>query len=280
MEERKKCWLWLLAGLFGLALLGLLMNYTGKTSAKSLTAATRSLAQEGLDSAGFTFARPEVDGSVLRLVGTAPDKATAEAACKAAESKVAGRVGPPPSIFTAVDCAGLRYPGDTATYPSDIASSDTSDVSDIGTAVTSPVVPSATKADADTCQARLTEAGKSGSVSFARNKNKILAGQDILDRVAVIAKDCQKFAIEIGGHTDTGGAADLNQRLSDVRATSVRTYLINKGVAARQLTAKGFGETKPLVNDFPDGNADVPGQPDSALRAQNRRIEFTVTALQ
>jgi outer membrane protein OmpA-like peptidoglycan-associated protein len=68
--------------------------------------------------------------------------------------------------------------------------------------------------------------------------------------------------------------------LSDMRATAVRTYMINKGVPASQLTAKGYGETKPLVNDFPNGNADVPGQPDSPLRAQNRRTEFTVTALQ
>jgi outer membrane protein OmpA-like peptidoglycan-associated protein len=102
----------------------------------------------------------------------------------------------------------------------------------------------------------------------------------VLDRVAAVAKECSKFGIEIGGHTDTGGAADLNQRLSDLRANAVRTYMINKGVPASQLTAKGYGETKPLVNDFPGGNADVPGQPDSPLRAQNRRTEFTVTALQ
>ncbi len=269
MEERKSCWPWLLAGLLALGLLGWLMSYTGKNSAKNMIEGTRSLGQEGLDSAGYAFARAEVDGGTLRLSGTAPDKATAEAACKAAKDKVAGRIGVP-GIFSAVDCANI-------TYPEMLAS--TNDTGSVSAPAAAPT-PAASQAEATNCQARLTEAGKSATVSFARNKGQILNGQDVLDRVAAVAKECKQFAIEIGGHTDTGGAADLNQRLSDLRANGVRTYLINKGVAATQLTAKGFGETKPLVNDFPNGNADVPGQPDSPLRAQNRRTEFTITALQ
>jgi outer membrane protein OmpA-like peptidoglycan-associated protein len=264
MEERKSCWLWLALGLVALGILGWLMNYSGKNSAKNMIDSTRSLAQEGLDTAGYTFARADVDGATLRLTGAAPDKAAYDAACKAATDKVKGRIGLP-GVFRAVDCTGMTYPG-----------------SDLVAATPPPkaAIPAAAKAEADTCQARLTAAGKSGAVSFARSKGQILSGQDVLDRVAAVAKECNKFAIEIGGHTDTGGAADLNQRLSDLRANGVRTYLINKGVVATQLTAKGYGETKPLVNDFPNGNADVPGQPDSPLRAQNRRTEFTVTALQ
>jgi outer membrane protein OmpA-like peptidoglycan-associated protein len=269
MEERKSCWPWLLAGLLALGLLGWLTGYTGKHSAKNLAEGTRSFAQEGIDAAGFTFARAEADGGVLRITGTAPDKATADAACKAAKDKVAGRIGVP-GIFGSVVCA-MTFPGSDATV----------ETASTGAEVKAPeVMPAAAKAEATNCQARLTEAGKSGTVSFARSKGQILSGQDVLDRVAAVAKECQKFAIEIGGHTDTGGAADLNQRLSDLRANGVRTYLINKGVATTQLTAKGYGESKPLVNDFPNGNADVPGQPDSPLRAQNRRTEFTVTALQ
>lgn len=268
MEERKSCWPWLLAGLLALGLLGWLMAYTGKNSAKNMIEATRSGAQGGLDTAGFTFARAEADGGVLRISGNAPDKAAAEAACKAAKDSVAGRIGMP-GIFGSVDCAGIRYPGDNASDPTEVASTDAK-----------PAMPAAAKAEATNCQARLTEAGKSGVVSFARSKGQILTGQDVLDRVAAVAKECNKFAIEIGGHTDTGGAADLNQRLSDSRANAVRAYLINKGVSGTQLTAMGYGETKPLVNDFPNGNADVPGQPDSPLREKNRRTEFTVTALQ
>jgi outer membrane protein OmpA-like peptidoglycan-associated protein len=270
MEERKSCWPWLLLGLLALGILAWAMSSLGKSSVKNLTEGTRSFAQEGLDTANFTFARAEIDGSVLRIVGVAPDKATAAAACKAATDKVAGRIGVP-GVFSAIDCAGITYPGMDLDIDAQAAAPALAPVT---------AMPAAAKAEATNCQARLTEAGKSGIVSFARSKGQILAGQDVLDRVAAIAKECQKFNIQIGGHTDTGGAADLNQRLSDLRANGVRTYLINKGVAATQLTAKGFGETKPLVNDFPNGNADVPGQPDSPLRAQNRRTEFTVTALQ
>jgi outer membrane protein OmpA-like peptidoglycan-associated protein len=269
MEERKSCWPWLLSGLFALAFLGWLMNYTGKNSAKSMIEDTRQLAQTGLDTGGYTFARAEATDGTLRLMGTAPDRATAEAACKAATTSVAGRIGMP-GVFRTVDCTGITFPGsDTAPV---VAATPTPKAA-------VPAAPAA-KAEADTCQTRLTEAGKSGTVTFARSKGQILTGQDVLDRVAVVAKECAKFGIEIGGHTDTGGAADFNQRLSDQRANAVRAYLINKGVPAAQLTAKGFGETKPLVNDFPNGNADVPNQPDSPLRAQNRRTEFTVTALQ
>jgi outer membrane protein OmpA-like peptidoglycan-associated protein len=265
MEERKSCWHWLLLGLVALGVLGYLMNYVGKNSARNMIEQTRGLAQEALDTSGYAFARAEADDGVLRIVGVAPDKAAAEAACKAAENKIANRLGMP-GVFNRIDCA-LTYPG-----------------SELAAATPAPAakaaIPAAARVEADTCQARLTEAGKSGVVRFAKSRGEILEGQAVLDRVAAVAKECAKFGIEVGGHTDTGGAADLNQRLSDTRATAVRAYLINKGVPAAQLTAKGYGETKPLVNDFPNGNADVPGQPDSPLRAQNRRTEFTITALQ
>jgi OOP family OmpA-OmpF porin len=105
----------------------------------------------------------------------------------------------------------------------------------------------------------------------------LVGGQEVLDRVAAVARQCSSFRIEIGGHTDTGGPAALNERLSQTRANTVRDFLISKGVPAQQVTAKGYGETRPLVNDFPNGDGDIPGQPDSPLREQNRRIEFRLT---
>jgi outer membrane protein OmpA-like peptidoglycan-associated protein len=267
MEERKSCWPWLLLGLVALGILGWLMNYVGNNSARNMIEGSRSLAQEGLDTSGYAFARAEADNGVLRVVGTAPDKATADAACAAAKEKIKDRIGLP-GVFNRVAC-DLTFPG-----------SDSVATAPAATDPSAKAIPAAAKGEADTCQARLTAAGKSGVVRFAKSRDQILEGQGVLDEVARVAKECAKFAIEVGGHTDTGGAADLNQRLSESRANAVRAYLIAKGVPAGQLTAKGYGETKPLVNDFPNGNADVPGQPDSPLRAQNRRTEFTITALQ
>jgi OmpA-OmpF porin, OOP family len=71
--------------------------------------------------------------------------------------------------------------------------------------------------------------------------------------------------IEIGGHTDSTGDAASHQPLSQARAESVRTVLIEYGVASEMLVAKGYGASHPVAsNDTPDG------------RFQNRRIEFVV----
>jgi OOP family OmpA-OmpF porin len=70
------------------------------------------------------------------------------------------------------------------------------------------------------------------------------------------------FRVEIRGHTDSKGAADYNQKLSERRAEAVRDYFISKGVPASQMTTKGYGSTKPIAD-----NATEEG------RAVNRRIE-------
>lgn len=71
--------------------------------------------------------------------------------------------------------------------------------------------------------------------------------------------------VEIGGHTDNTGDAAANLKLSDERANAVRNKLTELGVAADALSAKGYGDTKPVAD-----NATEEG------RAKNRRIEFSV----
>jgi OOP family OmpA-OmpF porin len=71
--------------------------------------------------------------------------------------------------------------------------------------------------------------------------------------------------IEIGGHTDSDGSEADNQKLSEDRAMAVAGYIAKAGVDAGRLSAKGFGEAKPVAeNTTPEG------------KAQNRRIEFRV----
>jgi OmpA-OmpF porin, OOP family len=65
----------------------------------------------------------------------------------------------------------------------------------------------------------------------------------------------------IEGHTDSVGNDAYNQALSQRRADSVRKYLLDKGVAAARLEAKGFGESQPVAD-----NGAAEG------RAQNRRV--------
>ena len=74
---------------------------------------------------------------------------------------------------------------------------------------------------------------------------------------------CITGAFEVGGHTDDVGGAAVNQSLSFRRATTVAGYLVSRGISAKLLVTKGYGETVPLGNN---ATADE--------RTRNRRIEF------
>lgn len=87
----------------------------------------------------------------------------------------------------------------------------------------------------------------------------------ILDEVADTLLAAPGLVIEIGGHTDSRGSDSYNQTLSRERADSVIAYLRDRGVAADQLEAEGYGETQPIAsNDTEDG------------RELNRRVELRI----
>jgi outer membrane protein OmpA-like peptidoglycan-associated protein len=72
--------------------------------------------------------------------------------------------------------------------------------------------------------------------------------------------------LEIEGHTDSTGSDELNQTLSEKRAGTVREYLVEQGLPAANVTAKGFGKSTPVAD-----NATAAG------RQQNRRVEIVVS---
>lgn len=77
--------------------------------------------------------------------------------------------------------------------------------------------------------------------------------------------------VEISSHTDWFGSDKYNENLSQDRAQSVVDYLIEKGIPADRLVAKGYGEKKPIApNQNPDGSDNPEG------RARNRRTEFRI----
>lgn len=89
------------------------------------------------------------------------------------------------------------------------------------------------------------------------------SAKNVLDGVAKILSGAGDIRIEVAGHTDAVGAAQFNKNLSQLRADSVKQYLISQGVASRALIAKGYGESQPLVTN------------DSAAgRESNRRVEL------
>jgi OOP family OmpA-OmpF porin len=106
-------------------------------------------------------------------------------------------------------------------------------------------------------------------VQFEFNKAKILPeSHSLLDEVAKVMKEHPEIKkVEVEGHASSEGSDSYNLKLSDKRAKAVMDYLVKTGgIAKEMLTAKGFGETRPLD----------PADTEEA-REKNRRVEFTIT---
>lgn len=72
--------------------------------------------------------------------------------------------------------------------------------------------------------------------------------------------------LAVEGHTDNVGSEELNQKLSENRAETVRAYLIQQGLAEASVTSRGFGETSPVADNST-----------SEGRQRNRRVEIVVS---
>jgi outer membrane protein OmpA-like peptidoglycan-associated protein len=104
-------------------------------------------------------------------------------------------------------------------------------------------------------------------VFFATNRDTILArSRPVLEALTdAVAATPGIRRIVIEGHTDDVGEAEYNRDLSERRAQSVRTWLVEHGIDASRLETRGFGETCPVV---PETTA--------RARASNRRVDFRI----
>lgn len=101
-------------------------------------------------------------------------------------------------------------------------------------------------------------------VNFDTNKSTIKADSaKTLDDAAAVLKAAPALAILVGGHTDNVGTPDANQKLSEDRARAVMAALVQRGIPAERLTAKGFGQTEPIADNRTEEG-----------RAKNRRVEL------
>ena len=95
------------------------------------------------------------------------------------------------------------------------------------------------------------------------------AAQQNLNKLSDVLKRYPDTDIQIIGHTDDKGTDSYNQGLSERRAASVAAYLRSQGISSTRLVTKGLGESDPKVANNSEDN-----------RAENRRVEFVITANQ
>jgi len=122
------------------------------------------------------------------------------------------------------------------------------------------------EAGADEFERQISATGRAAiyGILFDTGKATITASSEAtLAEVAKLLQKNSAWKIEIGGHTDNVGAKDTNAKLSQARAEAVKSWLVGHGIAAPRLTARGFGDTKPVA-----GNTSDEG------RSKNRRVEL------
>ncbi|WP_157564304.1 OmpA family protein [Hymenobacter ginkgonis] len=90
-----------------------------------------------------------------------------------------------------------------------------------------------------------------------------------LDTLVQTLQDNPKINIELSSHTDQRGKDAYNLKLSQLRAEAAVAYIVSKGIAKERITARGYGETRPIVT-APKNEADY---------QRNRRTEFKVTRI-
>jgi adhesin transport system outer membrane protein len=127
-----------------------------------------------------------------------------------------------------------------------------------------PGTPAGTKVDASGCPLKDITVLK--GVYFDNDKSDLRPDAlPRLDEAVETLKRYPEIKVEVAGHTDWTNTDAYNQALSERRAKSVMDYFVSKGVDAKRLTAKGYGESSPIAdNESEEG------------RAKNRRVELRI----
>ncbi len=108
----------------------------------------------------------------------------------------------------------------------------------------------------------------SSNVLFGFDKSGLTAdAKTNLDKLVKVLDAYPDTDIEVQGHTDSKGSESYNRNLSVERASAASNYLRGNGITTNRISIKGFGESTPKYNNDSETG-----------RAQNRRVEFLITA--
>jgi OOP family OmpA-OmpF porin len=163
------------------------------------------------------------------------------------------------------DILSKMYPEYMATYPSYASVVDKSFLQSV--IVNHPELMEG-QALKQTYSAAITSevSSRSYEIQFETGSAIIKPGSyKVLDEILGSSVVAEGLKVGVYGHTDNTGNAAANQRLSEDRAASVKSYLISKGLTATRIESKGFGPSKPVADN---GTA--------AGRAKNRRVQIVL----
>lgn len=105
-----------------------------------------------------------------------------------------------------------------------------------------------------------------GDVTFATNSAEVKPSLYAeINRIAGILNQYPETVIRVEGHTDSIGSDDYNMALSKRRAESVKTLLVQRGVAESRIEVVGYGKTMPVASNETE-----------AGRKKNRRVEIKI----
>jgi outer membrane protein OmpA-like peptidoglycan-associated protein len=114
-----------------------------------------------------------------------------------------------------------------------------------------------------------------GDTHFAFDQSTLTPeAKSLLDKNIQSLKDDPKMNVRMAGYTSAEGSEEINQKLSEDRANSVRNYLVEKGVKAERISVIGYGRTKPALYEVTPGNINSPEA------KANMRVLFEVVVKQ
>ncbi len=110
-----------------------------------------------------------------------------------------------------------------------------------------------------------------GDTHFDYNNSALTKeAKTLLDKNVQVLKENPNMKVRMAGYTSAQGTEDSNQKLSEQRATAVRNYLIEKGIAPARITMIGYGRTKPALYEV------SPGDINTKEAKANMRVLFEV----
>lgn len=93
------------------------------------------------------------------------------------------------------------------------------------------------------------------------------ARENLGDLARVLVDDSEDYQLLVAGHTDSLGAEEYNQSLSERRAKAAADFLINVGIPSGQIRTQGLGESEPVASNETE-----------AGQGENRRVEVAIFA--